>query len=174
MAGEAVGADFSALVGRLDRLSGQLADSHLAWMTQVESNENRMRINRRIARRGNVVGLLGVVLAIVFGVQLHDANATNARNRTNSCLQAQDTARTSIEASDRGHEIEAAAIAPFPRTPRTQRAVDAALAAEHANTVKEWRIRDCTAQGVHDFLSRPPGPHAYLPPPPIASTTTGP
>lgn len=151
----------------LGGITGELVNLRETYAKQTAVAERRYKSNRRMTK----FALLATAVALVIaGYSVHlvtKANDDRHQRTIAACQQAQSAATTSITAGDAHDRIEADKLAPPPRNAFVQEKVDDYLEAQHANTVKQNRVRDCSALGIHDFYSTPVGPHAFLPPPPF-------
>lgn len=145
--------------------------------TAEEAIEGQKSLTRRallVAAAAVVVALIAsaaAAVAIISAIQSnHALSAEKERTveaRLGSCLQQRKTADIAIAASHSHDVVLSDTLAPGPRTDATQALVDTYLDKAHRSDVIENRKRDCSPQGIVDFLS---GRGGYEVPPTTATT----
>lgn len=150
----------NALNARLDALATVTAEVREELVRENIKRDKRIRTNRMAMIVLSVVAVIGVAVgfsgkqdAHAAKRELHIANAQTEASRKASCEQynrQQDAAITFAEHHD---QVLADQIAPPPRSPQDEIAVDQALAALNQDSIDGHQHRDCSPAGIAAYLN---------------------
>lgn len=144
----------------------QIIDSLETLNRSVERMSRRLSVTRFALWIAAVLTVVALVIAVI-GIHAQVSSTNNTRHaRVAACDQYNGQQSQGIVASDAHDVVEAANIAPLPRTPAVAKRVEAYLKQEHTTAVKGHPLRNCSLAGIAKYLRGVTGKA------PASSTTT--
>lgn len=153
------------IADRLDE-EGRKRDERITAANKASGRSRTLGIiGMCVGAFGLIVAIVAVVIAALATHDLHIASHATTAARIASCQQYNVQQQNAITHELRGNEILANNIAPPPRSDKTQRAVEVFLAQQRAESLAGHPYRDCTPDGVADYLRhQSPSVPTTLPP----------